>query len=61
MGLFLHISMATMTTFPGTSLIIKKINWVDEARKPSFGTMASPNIPGLAVMLNKTFPSPAAE
>ena len=29
MGLFPHISMATMTTFPGTSLIIKKINWVE--------------------------------
>ena len=28
MGLFPHISMATMTTFPGTSLIVKKTNWV---------------------------------
>ena len=29
MGLLPHISMATMATFPGTSLIIKKINWVE--------------------------------
>ena len=29
MGVYPHISVATMTTFPGTSLIIKKINWVD--------------------------------
>ena len=27
--LFPHMSMLTMTTFPGTSLIIKKINWVE--------------------------------
>ena len=31
MGLFPNMSMVTMTTFPGTSLIIKKINWVEEA------------------------------
>ena len=35
MGLFPHMSMATMTTFPDTYykvirfLIIKKINWVE--------------------------------
>ena len=28
-GCFLPISMATMTTFPGRILIIKKINWVE--------------------------------
>ena len=44
----------------GTSLIIKKVNWVEEARKFSFGAMPSPSIPGLAV-LTKTFPSPNAE
>ena len=49
MGLFLHISMATMTTFPGTSFIIKKINWVELGRKFSFDAMPSPNIPGSGV------------
>ena len=29
MGLFPHISMATMTTFPVTSLIVEKTNWVE--------------------------------
>ena len=33
MELFPHISMVTMTTFAGTSLIIKKTNWVEQARK----------------------------
>ena len=59
--IFPHLSMATMTTFPGTSLIIKEINWVEKARKTSFGTMPSPNIPGSAIVLKKTFPSPTAE
>ena len=44
MGLFAHISMATMTTFPGTNLIIKKINWAEFFS----GAIPSPNIPGLA-------------
>ena len=39
---------------------IKKINWVEHLRK-SFGVMPSPNIPGLAIALNKNFPSPTAE
>ena len=43
MVLFPNISMATMTTFPGTSLIIKKINWIEQMRKISFDTMSSPN------------------
>ena len=29
MGLFSHISMATMTTFSGTSLTVKKKNWIE--------------------------------
>ena len=29
MGLFLHVSMAAMTTSPGTSLIVEKTNWVE--------------------------------
>ena len=29
MGIFPDIVMVTMTTFPGTSLIIKKIDWVE--------------------------------
>ena len=61
MGLFLNMSMVTMITFPGRSLIIKKINWVEEARKFSFSAMLSPNIPGLATLLNKTFPFLTAE
>ena len=56
-GGFPHISMSTMTTFPGTSLIIKKINWVESERKFSIDAMSSPNIPGLAIVLSKTFPS----
>ena len=60
MGLFPHISKATVTTFPGTNLL-KKVNWVEEVRKTSFGAIPSPNIPGLAIVLNKTFPSPSAE
>ena len=31
-GLFLHISLATMTTFPCTSLIIKKMNWTEQTK-----------------------------
>ena len=61
MELFLHISMAIMTTFPGTILIIRKINLVEQLRKLSFGDMHSPNISGLAIVLNKTFPSLTAE
>ena len=61
MGLFPHISMVTMTTFLGTSLTVKKTNWVEEARKISFGAMPSPDIPGLTFLLNKAFRSPAAE
>ena len=45
----------------GTSLIVKKKNWVEQARKISFGTMSSPNLPGLTFLLNKTFPFPTAE
>ena len=41
MALFPHILMATMTTFPGTSLITKKINLIEYARKVSFGTQTS--------------------
>ena len=26
---FSHISMASMTTFPGTNVIVKKTNWVE--------------------------------
>ena len=29
MGLFPYISLATMTMFPGTSLVVKKTNWVE--------------------------------
>ena len=58
MGLFPHVSMATITTFPGTSLIVEKTNWVELARKITFGTMPSPNIPGVTFPLNKTFPFP---
>ena len=61
MGLFLHISMSTMAMFPVISLFIKNINWVEKVRKISFGAMLSPNIPGLAIVLKKTFPSPIAE
>ena len=61
MGLFLHISISTMTTFPGTSLIIKKINWVEQVRRFSFGAMTSPNIPGWEIALNKTFTFPLAK
>ena len=61
MGLFPHISMATKTTFPGTSLIIKKTNWVEYMRKVSFGAIPSPNIQGLTFLLNKTFPSLTAK
>ena len=61
MGLFPYISMTTVTTFPGTSLIIKKINWVEKVEKFCFGAMPSPNIPGLAIVLKKTFQSPTAE
>ena len=41
MGPFSHMSMATMTTFPGTSLIIEKIkiNWVEQERKFSLDAM----------------------
>ena len=42
MGLFPHKSMATMTAFPGTNLIIKKINWIEKARKYSFGAPCLP-------------------
>ena len=52
MVLFPHISMATMTTFPGTNLIVKKTNWVEYARKISFGAMPSPNIPGLTFLFS---------
>ena len=55
-----HIN-GSCDTFPGTTLISKKINWVEQARKPPFSTMPSPNIPGLAIVLNKTFPSPTVE
>ena len=34
----------------------QKINWVEKARKFSFGSMPDPNITGLAIVLNKTFP-----
>ena len=61
MCFFPHISMATMTTFPCTSLIVKKTNWVEQARKICLGAMPSPNIAGLAFLLNKTFPPPTAE
>ena len=61
MGLFPQMSMATMIKFPGTSLVIKNINWVEYARKFSFGAMASPNISGFAILLNKTFPYTIAE
>ena len=61
MELFPHISMVTMTTFPCASLIVENTNWVEWARKISFGAMPSPNISGLTFMLNKTFPSPTAE
>ena len=43
MVLFPHTSMTTMTTFLGTNLIVKKTNWVEYARKISFGAMPSPN------------------
>ena len=33
MGLFPHISMATMTTFPGTSLIVKKTTDLNRREK----------------------------
>ena len=36
-----------------------KVGWIGE--KTSFGVMPSPNIPGLAIVLNNTFPSPTAE
>ena len=36
MGLFPYLSVGTMTTFPSTSLIIKKVNWAGQARKFSF-------------------------
>ena len=61
MGLFLYISMVTMITFPGTTLIVKKPKWVEKARKLSFGAMPSSNIPGLTFLLNKTVPSPTAQ
>ena len=32
-GLFSYMSMATITTFPGTSLIPETGNWVEQARK----------------------------
>ena len=57
----MRLSIATMTTFLGTSFIFRKTNWVEEARKISFSAMPSPNIPGLTFLLNKTFPSPTVE
>ena len=39
MGLFPHISVATMTTFPGTSLITQKINW---GEKPPLAPCLAP-------------------
>ena len=48
--LFPRILMVTMTTFSGSSLVIKKINWVVETRKVFFSDMPSPNIPGLAIV-----------
>ena len=36
-----------------------KLGWIGE--KFSFGDMPNPNMLGLAVVLNKTFPSPTAE
>ena len=46
-GLSPYISMATITTFPGTSLIPMEtgLNWREIF---SFGVMPSPNIPDLA-------------
>ena len=61
MRLFPHMSMATMTTFPCTTVTVKKTNLVEWAIKLSFGIMPGPNIPGLTFLLNKTFPSPTAE
>ena len=48
--LFPRILMVTMTTFSGSSLVIKKINWVVETRKVFFSAMTRPNIPGLAIV-----------
>ena len=59
MQFFPHISIAT--TFLGTSLIIEKKNCIEYARKCSFCAVTSPNIPGLAIVLCKTFPFLRAE
>ena len=44
-GLFLHISLATMTTFPCTSDIIKKINWIVNRQKIFLWCYAYPKLP----------------
>ena len=46
-GLFPNISMATITTFPGTSLIPMETG-LNRQEIFSFSTMPSPNIPDLA-------------
>ena len=47
--------------FQGTTLVIQKINWVEQARKVFCGAMTNSNIPGLVILLNKMFSSPTAE
>ena len=42
MGLFLPISMAAMTMFPGTSLIIIKINWGEQDLPLRIGAFEPP-------------------
>ena len=61
-GSFPPISMATMTKFAGTSLVIKTQTGLNrQVRKFFFGITPSRNISGLTFLLNKTFPSPTAE
>ena len=46
-GFFTNIAMATITTFPGTSLIPMETG-LNRRKIFSFGAMPSPNTPGLA-------------
>ena len=48
-GLFPHISVATITTFPGTNIF--KLNGLNRRDKISFGAMPSPKIPSLTILL----------
>ena len=55
-GLFPYISMATITTFPGASLISMETG-LNRRESFSFGAMPSPNIPDL-VKASQKLPLP---